>query len=147
MTINARFTELYQFENSQAPADKGTGTHTGDWLDMSDAYRGIAILRTGAMTTDSTVDAKLEQAKDSAGTGAKDLGKAITQLTQADGDGDSLVAIEIEPGDIDVDNGFRYVRWSIEVGTASSVISAFIVRGPLRFDPPATTVFEEIVTS
>ena len=147
MDINARFTELYQFENSLAPADLGTGTHTGDWLDMSESYRAIAILRTGSMSASSTVDAKLEQAKDSSGTDAKDLGKAITQLTQADGDGDSLVAIEVEPGDIDVDNGFRYVRWSIEVGTASSVVSAFIVRGPLRFDPPATTVFEELVTS
>lgn len=147
MTINARFTELYQFENSLEPADKATGTHTGDWLDMSEAYRGIAILRTGDMNTDSTVDAKLEQAKDASGTDAKDLGKEITQLDQADGDDNSLVAIEIEPGDLDVENGFRYVRWSIEVGTDTSIISAFIIRGPLRFDPPTTTVFDEIVTS
>jgi hypothetical protein len=146
MTVNARFTELYQFENSLVPADKGAGTHTGDWLDMSEAYRAFAILRVGTMGAGGTIDAKIEQAKDASGTDAKNLGKSITQLDQSAGDGDALVGIEIEPGDLDTENGFRYIRWNITVADASSVISAFIIRGPLRFDPPATTVFEELVT-
>jgi hypothetical protein len=113
---------------------------------MSEAYRAFAILRVGTMGAGGTIDAKIEQAKDASGTDAKNLGKSITQLDQSAGDGDALVGIEIEPGDLDTENGFRYIRWSITVADASSVISAFIIRGPLRFDPPATTVFEELVT-
>lgn len=79
------------------------------------------------MTGGSTVDAKLQQATDSGGTGAKDVtGKAITQLLAAGGNNRQAI-IEARDTDLDVNNGFAYVRLSITVGTAASLIQALLL--------------------
>jgi hypothetical protein len=53
---------------------------------MKDAKRLMAIIL-GVLGAAATVDAKLQQATDTSGTGAKDIsGKAITQLVKASND-------------------------------------------------------------
>ena len=66
------------------PSSQAAGTVTTGWISVANHHGLLAIVQTGVLGTGATVDAKLQQAQDASGTGAKDLtGKAITQLTQA----------------------------------------------------------------
>ena len=54
------------------------------WISAAEFFTYQAIVLCGTLGTNATVDAKIEQATDSSGTGAKDLsGSDITQITQA----------------------------------------------------------------
>jgi hypothetical protein len=99
------------------------GDVTGTWQEIfaggAAADRAIYIMTVGTHATD-TIDFKLEQATDAAGTGAKDItGAAIVQLVAATGD-DKLYSIDIGPGAIDDKNGFSFVRYNVLVGGAGT---------------------------
>jgi hypothetical protein len=80
------------------------------------------VLGTGA-----TVDAKLQQAIDATGASAKDISaKAITQIVKATGD-NKQVLINVRPEELDIANGFGFVRLSLTVGVAASLTSAQIL--------------------
>ena len=109
------------------PVSQGAATVTTGWVRASDWYRLLAVLSVGAMTATGTIDAKLQQATDGSGTGAKDVtGSAITQLTQASGDSNKIVAINLDVSKLDIANDFDYVRLSITVAVAASLISAVL---------------------
>lgn len=107
---------------------------TSSWLSMTDAVRLFAVINMGA--TDITVDAKIEQATDSSGTGAKDVtGAAITQFLATDDN--KYASIDLEAARMDIANGFNYARLKITVadGTTGAYVSASIFR-PTRHAPP-----------
>jgi hypothetical protein len=80
----------------------------------------LAVLQTGVLGAAATVDAKLQQATSAAGAGAKDIaGKAIVQIVKATGD-NKQARSTCATTQLDVNNGFRYVRLSLTVGTAAS---------------------------
>lgn len=107
-------------------------TVTTGWIDMAKFGAIMAIVMAGTLGSSATLDAKLEQASDSSGTGAKDItGKAITQLTQAGTDSDKQAIINCFQQDLDIANGFTHVRLSLTVGTATSDAGAIV----LGFDP------------
>ena len=84
----------------------------------------------------ATLDAKLQQAQDASGTGAKDLtGKAISQLTQAASGSARQALINVRPEDLDVTNGFAYVRLTVTVGVAASLTAAQLLGVNPRFAP------------
>lgn len=122
-------------------------THTSGWVHMG-TYESIqAIVMAGTLGSSATLDAKLEQATDSSGTGAKDItGKAITQLTQAGTDSDKQAIINCRSEELDVANGFDYVRLSITVGTASSDGAGLVLGHYPRYAPAtdAATVDEVV---
>lgn len=131
------------------PDATAVGTHTTDWIAMKDFAALMAVIMAGTLGTAATLDAKLEQATDAAGTGAKDVtGSAITQLTKAADDGKQAV-IQCYAEDLDIDNGFTHVRLSMAVGGATSDAGALVVGMTPRFGPAsnadAATV-AEIVT-
>jgi hypothetical protein len=103
-------------------------TYTSGWIDMS-AFGAIqAIVMAGTLGASATLDAKLEQASDSGGTGAKDItGKAIAQLTQAGTDSDKQAIINLFADELDINNGFNHARLSITVGTATSDAGAVVL--------------------
>ena len=102
-------------------------TYTSGWIDMADFNRIMAVVRAGDLGTSATLDAKLEQASDSSGTGAKDItGAAITQLTQAGTDSNKQAIINAWAEDLDRANGFTHVRLSMTVGTATSDAGAIV---------------------
>lgn len=121
-------------------ADIG-GTNTGStgnwqtWLDMRDFDRVTAILELGSWNAADDLDtAKLQQAQDSSGTGAKDLttsasGGNYDTDAPIDADGDQVI-LEARADQLDVENGFRYVRaYAAETGnTGVDNISGVIVR-------------------
>jgi len=113
------------------------GTVTTAWVDMSLVYGAMGILNVGDIAATGTVDAKLEQATDAAGTGAKDItGKAIAQLTQAGGDSNKQALINLRQEELDTNNSFTHARLSISVGAAAADLSG-LVTGHSPINGPA----------
>lgn len=104
-------------------------TVTTGWLDASAYDRFLAVVMAGTLGTNATVDAKIEQAQNASGTGAKDVtGKAITQLTQAGTDqSDKQALINLRQSDLDLANNFTHFRLSVTVGTATSDAGALVL--------------------
>lgn len=117
------------------PVSQGAGTVSTGWVDQSLCLAVMAVIQTGVLGASATVDAKIQQATDNTGTGAKDVtGKAITQIVKASGDNKQAI-INLKEADLDTENGFRYVRLSITVGTAASLIAAALYGALPRFQP------------
>jgi len=117
------------------PASQAASTVTTGWIDQSQYLALMAIIQTGVLGASATVDAKLQQATDSSGTGAKDVtGKTITQIVKATGDNKQDV-INAKEADLDTNAGFRYVRLSLTVGVAASLVSAVLYGAQPRYAP------------
>lgn len=121
-------------------------TVTSGWIDASDFDQYMAIVQAGDLGSSATLDAKIEGATDSGGTGAADVTSlAITQLTQAGTDSNKQVVINIEPAALSAQS-FTHFRLSMTVATATSdcggIVLAMGKRSTASVD--ATTV-DEIV--
>ncbi len=124
MFPNAKGSELLSILATIDPASISAGTVTTGWVSAGNHHNVLAVIQTGALGTSATLDAKLQQASDSTGAGAKDVsGKAITQIVKATGDNKQAL-INLRPDELDVANGFAFVRLSLTVGTAASVAGA-----------------------
>lgn len=118
------------------PDAYAAATYTTGWIDMRDYHQLLAIIMVGVMASTSTVDAKLQQATDGSGTGAKDIsGKAITQLTEAGTDDDKQALINLRQEELDVDNDFTHVRLSMTVAAAASDACAVVLGLNPRYGP------------
>lgn len=148
MTINVPASEQSVLLGVIDPDATAAGTVTTGWVSMADYGLMLATVFVGTLGTNATVDAKIEQATDSSGTGAKDVtGKAITQLTQAGSDdSDKQALINLNHGDLDVANGFDHVRLSITVGTATSDVGGCISGVAPFAGPTAASTVAETVT-
>lgn len=101
--------------------------YTSDWAAVADFPEMMATISAGTLGTSATLDAKLQQATDSSGTGAKDItGKAITQLTQAGTDSDKQAVINVNQDELDVANDFTHVAIVMTIGTATSDAGAIL---------------------
>ncbi|WP_296540030.1 hypothetical protein [Rhizorhabdus sp.] len=110
------------------PSSQAAGALSTGWVDMQDWFNAMAIVHAGALGASATLDAKIQQATDGSGTGAKDVtGLAITQLTKAGSDDNKQAIINIRQEDLDRNNGFRYVRLTMTVATAASLTSALLL--------------------
>jgi hypothetical protein len=103
-----------------SPISQGVGTVSTPWVSASCFRAMVALIQAGVLGAAATLDAKLQQASDAAGTGAVDLaGKAIAQIVKATGDNSQAMIV--------VDNtqiSLGFVRLSITVGGAASLIGA-----------------------
>lgn len=132
MTPNNRPSERAAVVGVIDPDANAAGTVTTGWVDASKFNKFLAIVMAGDLGSSATIDAKIEQASDSSGTGAKDLaGKSITQLTKAGTDDNKQALINFNTSDLDINNGFTHVRLSFTTGTATSDGGAVL----LGFDP------------
>jgi hypothetical protein len=110
--------------------------YTSDWAAAADFSGMLAIIMAGTLGASATLDAKLQQATDSSGTGAKDIsGKAITQLTQAGTDSDKQALINFHESDLDTANAFTHVAIVMTVGTATSDAGALLIGYPSTYGP------------
>lgn len=120
MNLNAKPSELVAVVGNVDPDANGAATYTTGWVSMRDWHAVLAVVQAGDLGASATIDAKLEQATDGSGTGAKDVtGKAITQLTKAGSDDNKQALINCRADELDGDGGFNYVRLSVTVGTAA----------------------------
>lgn len=123
--------------DAYAPAAISTG-----WVSMVTFKNIMAVVMAGDFGTAGTINAKLEQAQDSGGTGVKDItGKAITALTQAGSDSNKQAIINCRDDELDINNDFTHVRLTVTVGdttspvTATSDMAAFIIGMDPKFGP------------
>ena len=137
--MNQKPSEVFAILGRLDPVSQGAATVTSGWIAVKDWHRLAAVLMVGALGASATVDAKIQQASDGSGTGAKDLtqAKQITQLTQAGTDTNKQVVINIEPDDLDLDNNFTHIRLSVTVAVAASLIAALVLGFYPRFGPAA----------
>ena len=127
MFPNAKGSELFAVLATIDPASQAVGTVTTAWIPVTNFHALVADVHSGVLGASATLDAKLQQALDSAGTSAKDItGKALTQIVKATGDNKQAL-INVKPEELDTVNGFGFVRLSITVGTAASLAGAQIL--------------------
>lgn len=139
MNSNLKFQERTAIMATIDPVSQAAGTVTTGWVDMRDFHSLTALIQTGTLGASATLDAKLQQATSSGGAGAKDIsGKAITQIVKASGD-NKQATIDLRDTELDVNGGFRYVRLSMTVGTATSVISAALFGNNPIFVPASAS--------
>lgn len=148
MSLHEEFHEAYLFEAGLAPANRTAAAYNTNWLSMIGHHRMQFIFRTGVLTAGSTVDFAVQQATDSSGTGAKAIGvaKAITQLTQAGGDGNDTIVVNVDVEDMDQANNFTHLRGVLTIGTAAAFTDVIPLRGPGEDRPVSTTPLTEAVS-
>ena len=135
MFTNSKASEMLTILATIDPASQSAGTATTGWVSVANHHGLLAGVQTGVLGTLATVDAKLQQATDSSGAGAKDVaGRAITQIVKATGDNKQAL-INIKPEDLDTVNGFGFVRVTVTVGVAASITSAQLLGVNPRFAP------------
>lgn len=128
MFPNAKGSELLSILATVDPVSQAVGTVTTGWISVANFHALMTILETGALGVAGTVDAKLQQALDAAGTGVKDItGRAIVQFTQVGGGSAKQALLNLKPEDLDIANGYGFMRLSVTVGVAASVVAAQII--------------------
>ena len=135
MFTNSKASEMLAILATIDPASQAAGAISSGWVSAANHLGFLAVVQTGVLGTSATVDAKLQQALDATGTGAKDItGRAIIQIVKATGDNKQAL-INVKPEDLDTVNGFGFVRVTVTVGAAASVISAQLIGVNPRFAP------------
>ena len=95
-----------------------------------DADRAVFVIWVGTLSDD--VDAKVTQAQDATGTGAKDITGAVwTTFTTTEDE--RFRSVEIGPGALDDANGFSFVRVEVTVASGTPVYGVFQINHRLRY--------------
>ena len=127
-------------------SDNHLGRYYTDWIDMMNRHKLFAIMTVGDMGQAATVDLELQEAIDAAGTGAQAIAaKAITQLTQAGGDGDDAVCIDLRAEEMTAANRYRFVRARLDVLQAATHAALFLFVTYDSYPPVGVTLWTEVV--
>lgn len=117
-----------------AVQDVSTADVTGSWYSMQDYGRVLANVITDALAVNDEVTLTLQQAQDDSGTGAKDLGTAVTVTAT-----DTVASlIQAEAKATDLDDGFTHVAVKISAtptGATTIRASAELIRGDGSYRP------------
>jgi hypothetical protein len=116
-------------------ADIGGTNAATPWVSMETFKEVFAYVEIGTFDAGDDLDeCRLEQAQDGSGTGAKDLttdasGGNYDTDNPVDADG-NFVILEASREDLDVENGFKYVRLKVAEGGNTGVdnVTAFLIR-------------------
>jgi hypothetical protein len=116
------------------PPQSVAAVQTSGWIDATLFHNYLAMVQLGTLGAAATVDAKLQQATDNAGTGAKDVaGKAIAQFLKATPDDNKQALINLKQEDLDFANGFKFFRLSITPAVAASQIAGTVFGMDTRY--------------
>ncbi len=144
MIVETRFTEMVRIDPTHYPDTRAIQTYVSSPFSMRDYGRAAFIIQVGEIADGGTVNAHLEQEKTAAGVEYKDItGKAITQLTAADAN--SVVVIELDADELDVDNAYDHVRLRIIIGGNTVECAALIQRFAPLYAPVGVTQLAEVV--
>jgi len=123
----------------------GTYNEPG-WIDMAERHKILFVLNVGDIGQGGTVDLRVDEAQDVNGTGAAFVaGKSITQLTQAGGDGNDFVCIEVRTEEMNVAGGFSFLRPQLDCLVAASNAGLMVFAEPLRYSPPSLAQWTEVI--
>jgi len=141
-----RFTEVHEIQDFLVPVVLTPAAYPTAYVELANHQRVFYILLTGEMVQNSMVDLQIWQATDAAGTGAKVIaGKAITQLTQAGGDGNDAVGIEVRTEELDVDGKFSFVAGILTVAAANCAAALLPLYGCSNYPPVSVANWTEII--
>jgi len=141
MNVSSNATDLVSTQGLIEPV-AGAATYVTAYVYAGLANAWLASINVG--TAGTSVNAKIQQASDSSGTGVKDLsGSAITEI---DGDGESA-QIQFKPADLDTANDFDHVRLSITtVGATAVAGGSLLAVCPTNAPLAAVAKVDETVT-
>ncbi len=136
MMLNEKISEMVAVVGQIPPSSQSAGSAVTGWVPMTNIDRILAHIQVGTFGASATVDANIEQAQDSSGTGAKVIGtgKAITQLLSSGGNNVQAL-IDVRAGELDAANGFEYVQLTVTVGTAATETAASLIGACARYEP------------
>ncbi|GEP12261.1 hypothetical protein [Methylobacterium gnaphalii] len=130
----AKISQLQRARVSIVPQDISTA-RTGNFIDVSGAQRISAIFNVASVTATKKVTTKLLQAKDAAGTGAKDLTTA-TDTVAPTGGAPLAPSIDAQISDLDTANGYSFVAAYAVSDNGSAVYGgATILLSGNRYNP------------
>lgn len=137
MLHNQLFSEEVGILGHIVPAHATAGAYSTGWVDLSIFAMVGGVVSVGVLGSSATIAAKLEQATSSGGSGIKDVtNKAITGLTQTPTDNSSTTQIiNCRADELDIVNGFRYVRLTITVGVATSDVVGLLMGLGCKYGP------------
>ena len=144
MPYTERFSEVHQVGCELFAQNRAAAVYQSAWFNMQIHHRFVYVLQVGVIAAAGTVNLILQEAQDATGTGAAAIaGKAITQLTQAGGDGNDVVMIELRTEEMTP--GFDFVRAVLTVA-GNTAFTAGLGYGIInRYAPVATTLVTEII--
>jgi hypothetical protein len=139
-----RFSEVHEVMAVEHADSQAAGAHATAWVYAGNHHRYVAVLDVGDMAATATLDMVVRAATSAAGTGTVNLaGKAITQLTQAGGDGNEIVMIEVRAEELA--EFYDYIQVLVTVGTDAVEYSLILYGICPRWSPVALTNMSEVV--
>lgn len=126
------------------PQSATTAKSTG-WVNMGLHGKIVATVFAGAFATGAKLNAKLEQATSDGGTPKDITGKAITELTEAGTDDNKQVVINCFGEELDVANGYDWVRLTITPSVDAVLIAGSIHAMNPRYAPADVSTVDEVV--
>jgi hypothetical protein len=109
-----QLTEAMAIATLLATLDVRASAEVGGFTSVRDARRFVVAVKIAAARFEQEVSVQLLQAKDAAGTDAKELGDPIEEIYDADEVPDDVL-VELRNEELDVANGFTYVGVSVVI--------------------------------
>jgi hypothetical protein len=145
MIPNIKASEQVAVLGAISPSSQAVGALVTAWVPAANFNKFLGLIQTGVLGAAATVDAKFQQAKDAAGTGAKDVaGATIAQIVKASGD-NVQAELNLDPQQLDVEGGFAYIALSLTVGTAASLTAVTLFGFTPRFAPASAANAASVV--
>lgn len=124
------------------PVSQGVGAVNTTVIDARNFFKIVFILQTGVLGTAATVDFVVKGDIASGGSYATTL-KTITQIVKASGDNKQVV-VEVTSEDLGQAN-VRYVRGTLTVGGAASIVSVVGLGVDSRYKPETKVDLASVV--
>jgi hypothetical protein len=114
-----------------SPASIAASTVLTGAIDMKNLRRVLFIIQTGVLGASATVDFKITGSATSGGTYADVTGRSITQIVKATGD-NKIAILEVTAEQVGA-QGWRFIKGSLTIGTAASVVGVIALGDGLRY--------------
>ena len=159
--FNHEFFEIADVIPAFLPVDMQTGANNGQWVAMKHVGRLVCVLIKGAGTAGDDPIITLKQATSNTGASAKGLTftrarvkigplastpiwsiatqTAANTYTPTSAASPAVIAVEIQPTDLDLSNGISFVQLSIpDTGSNPQLGAAFYIAFGLKYLQPVT---------
>ncbi len=154
------FLERNTIVSAFVPVDMQTANNDGDWVSLAKYDRCLCVLFKGIGTATDDPIFNLQQADSNTGGNAKDINftvihkKVGSQLTTLDfsrvtqtaatshtdavsAEAEAIMAVEIKADEMDIDNGFVWLRLDIaNIGSNAQIGCAFYILIGARYKQP-----------
>ncbi|MDR3638801.1 MAG: hypothetical protein P4L84_33650 [Isosphaeraceae bacterium] len=112
-----------------SPVSESAGTYLTSAVDLKKFRKVLFVLNVGVISSGGTLSAQVQAATTSGGTYSNVSGTSITQLTQAGGNGNQTVLVEVSADHLQntMGNGYEFLKLQVVVGTAASLVNVTVL--------------------